>query len=112
VLTYIVGEFAVLSRSLCQGLGVEMDDALEFWRKSFSKKIPTDKFVKNYAYNIRHMYGKEGKRTSYTPYGCSYLINHGPSGPNEHHGTSSTDYTTHCAVISLDCLFSSLLPAS
>ncbi len=69
-----------------KGMGFEVEDALEFWKRAFAKKIPADKFAKNYAYNIRHMYGKEGKRTAYTPYSCSYVINHGPSGAGEHHG--------------------------
>jgi DNA primase large subunit len=69
-----------------KALGMEMEDALAFWQRAFSKRIPADKFAREYAYNIRHMYGKEGKRTAYTPYSCSYIINHGPSGTAEYHG--------------------------
>ena len=32
------------------------------------------------------MYGKEGKRTSYTPYSCVHIIMNGASASNEHHG--------------------------
>jgi DNA primase large subunit len=51
-----------------------LEDALSFWRDEFTKKIDADKFEKLYAYNIRHSYGKEGKRTNYTPFSCMKII--------------------------------------
>lgn len=48
-----------------KGAGLSYDDSLFFWKKEFTKKISNDKFEKEYAYNIRHNYGKEGNRKNY-----------------------------------------------
>lgn len=69
-----------------KGCGLTMDESLKFWKTEFGKgDISSDKFEKNYAYNIRHHYGKEGKRQNLTPFACMRVINERP-GPNEHHG--------------------------
>jgi DNA primase large subunit len=47
-----------------------MEEALLFWRTEFAPRTPSDKFDKEYAYNIRHNYGREGKRTDYTAHKC------------------------------------------
>jgi len=57
-----------------KGIGVSLEDAMKFWRTEFTKKMPNDKFEKNYSYTIRHSFGKEGKRTDYTPWSCSRII--------------------------------------
>ena len=41
--------------------------------------MSADKFAREYAYNIRHSYGKEGKRADYTPWSCNKLIRMNPS---------------------------------
>jgi DNA primase large subunit len=44
-----------------------------------------EKFEKEYAYAVRHAYGKEGKRVDYTPHTCMKCISSNP-GAGEHHG--------------------------
>jgi DNA primase large subunit len=51
-----------------------LDDALTLWRNEFSKAMPAEKFDKEHAYTLRHMYGKEGKRTNYSAYSCVKII--------------------------------------
>ncbi|PRP88219.1 hypothetical protein PROFUN_04042 [Planoprotostelium fungivorum] len=65
-----------------KGIGLSLEDALSFWRTEFTRVMGVDKFDKEYSYNIRHNYGKEGKRTDYTPYSCIKIINNG--GGNDH----------------------------
>ena len=36
--------------------------------------MDSDKFTKQYAYNIRHMYGKEGNRVEQKPLSCAQII--------------------------------------
>jgi len=68
-----------------KGAGLPLDQALVFWKSEFTKKIDADKFDKQYSYNIRHNYGKEGKKTNYTPYSCMKIIM-GAVGVDEYHG--------------------------
>ncbi|XP_014484671.1 PREDICTED: DNA primase large subunit-like [Dinoponera quadriceps] len=68
-----------------KGIGVTLEDALRFWSHAFSKKIDGSAFEKKYAYSIRHYYGKEGRQTNYTPYGCQKVIS-SAVGPGEYHG--------------------------
>ena len=56
-----------------------------FWKTEFCKKMPAEKFEKDYAYGVRHAYGKEGKRVDYTPHTCMKCISANP-GAGEHHG--------------------------
>lgn len=69
-----------------KGVGLSLEDALVFWQKSFSKKFTPDEFIKKYAYNIRHSYGKEGNRKDYRPQACSQIINHTAPGKDQYHG--------------------------
>eukprot|EP00249_Psilotum_nudum_P000914 c13103_g1_i1 orf=1-1005(+) len=68
-----------------KGVGLKLDDAIAFWRSEFSQKVGMERFDKEYAYNVRHNYGKEGKRADYTPYSCAKIILSTP-GVGDHHG--------------------------
>lgn len=68
-----------------KGIGLSLDDALAFWRREFSKKPGAADFDKNYAYNIKHNYGREGNRKDYTPYSCVKVISATPYA-GEYHG--------------------------
>ncbi len=69
-----------------KGCGLTMEESLHFWRVEFGKgAIDSSKFEKQYAYNIRHHYGKEGKRQNLKPFPCMKIINDRP-GPGEYNG--------------------------
>ncbi|OLY82721.1 DNA primase large subunit [Smittium mucronatum] len=69
-----------------KGIGLKLPEALIFWKHSFSKQTSDAKFEKEYAYNIRHNYGMEGRRVDYTPYSCSKIIKGSNPGPSDFHG--------------------------
>ncbi|KAI0302106.1 eukaryotic and archaeal DNA primase, large subunit-domain-containing protein [Russula brevipes] len=65
-------------------LGLSIEDALIFWRKSFSGHTD-DEFNKHYKYNIRHSYGLEGRRANYPAKSCQQiLMNDQPSASDSH----------------------------
>ena len=57
-----------------KGIGVSLEDALNFWKSEFCQVMSLKVFEQSYAYNIRHNYGKEGNKVNYSPYGCVKLI--------------------------------------
>ena len=69
-----------------KGIGLSFDESLAFWKKKFSAKTTLDKFEKEYAYNIRHNYGLEGKRANYPPWSCSKIQNLPLPNSTEMHG--------------------------
>ncbi|XP_075454227.1 DNA primase large subunit isoform X1 [Ascaphus truei] len=70
-----------------KGIGLTLEQALQFWKLEFIKgKVDSEKFDKVYAYSIRHNYGKEGKRTDYTPYSCMKIIMSNPPSQGDYHG--------------------------
>ncbi|PCH38083.1 DNA primase large subunit [Wolfiporia cocos MD-104 SS10] len=66
-------------------LGLSIDEAIAFWRKSFSN-IQDDKFNKEYRYNIRHSYGLEGKRANYPAKSCQQILISDQPGSADSHG--------------------------
>nr|XP_028578493.1 DNA primase large subunit isoform X1 [Podarcis muralis] len=70
-----------------KGIGLTLEQALQFWKSEFIRgKVDADKFDKGYAYSIRHSYGREGKRTDYTPFSCMKIIMSNPPGQGDYHG--------------------------
>lgn len=69
-----------------KGTGLTLEESLNFWKNKFSKKINEDKFNREYAYNIRHNYGKEGKRVDYLPWSCVKIQNLPPPSTSDAHG--------------------------
>ena len=69
-----------------QGAGLSMEDHVAFLQAEFTKIMSAEQFTKNYAYSVRHMHGREGKRTDYTPYSCMKIIMGNPPGAGEFHG--------------------------
>ncbi|KAJ1561966.1 hypothetical protein HK096_002657, partial [Nowakowskiella sp. JEL0078] len=84
-----------------KGMGLPVEESLLYWRKAF-RHITEDEFSKRYAYNIRHNYGLEGKRTNYTPYSCMKVISSNP-GSGEHHGCPYKHFSSESlrAMVSL-----------
>lgn len=75
-----------------KGVGVPLEEALVYWQTEFTRGMSVENFLKQYAYNVRHMYGKEGKRTNYTPYSCTKIILGTPPGQGDHHGCPFRHY--------------------
>jgi hypothetical protein len=44
-----------VEKCFVEGIGVTLEDALEFWRSEFAQKVGTQVFEKQYAYNIRYI---------------------------------------------------------
>lgn len=57
--------------------GMTMDESLQWWRAEFTRggQMDSDKFDKNYTYNIKWVYGKAGRMKEAAPMSCSTIIN-------------------------------------
>jgi DNA primase large subunit len=75
-----------------KGAGMSMEDSLLFFQREFGKIMTTEEYNKQYAYGVRHMYGKEGKRATYTPYNCKKIIMGQGPGAGDHHGCPYRNY--------------------
>jgi DNA primase large subunit len=83
-----------------KGIGLNVDEALKFWRSSF-QKIGPDQFDKEHRYNFRHMYGLEGRRHDYSPMGCVEITKSPMTNDGETHGCPYRYFTTDRLVSSL-----------
>eukprot|EP00978_Attheya_sp_CCMP212_P015510 scaffold39980_cov50-Attheya_sp.AAC.1 len=108
IVSIVTNKFTTaLSKSLtnagfafAKGAGMTMEESLMFFQREFGKIITAEQFNKNYSYNIRHMYGKEGKRASYTPYNCMKIILGNPPQSGDHHGCPYRHYDdTHLSSL-------------
>ncbi|KAL4715213.1 hypothetical protein ACJJTC_012260 [Scirpophaga incertulas] len=79
-----------------KGIGVTLEDSLRFWREEFTKIMDLEKFEKQYSYNVRYNYGKEGSKRNYSPFSCLRIINE-TVGPGDCHGCPYR----HCDVNNL-----------
>jgi len=57
--------------------GMSMDESLQWWKNEFTRggQMDSDKFEKNYTYNIKWVYGKAGRMKAAAPMSCSTVIN-------------------------------------
>ncbi|CAI2295622.1 unnamed protein product [Caenorhabditis sp. 36 PRJEB53466] len=69
-----------------KGIGLSLEEALAMMREEFTKKMTADKFEKEYGYNIRYMYGKEGRRVAQTAMSCASIILRNPPSAVDCHG--------------------------
>ncbi|CAG9480408.1 DNA primase large subunit, putative [Plasmodium vivax] len=58
-----------------KGAGMTLEENIQSNRSIW---LQPDKFDKEHRYTIRYMYGKEGKKTDFSPYNCSKIINNFP----------------------------------
>ncbi|KAF9246220.1 DNA primase large subunit [Melanogaster broomeanus] len=87
-------------------LGLSIEEALVFWRKSFSG-MTDDKFNKEYKYNIRHSYGLEGKRANYPAKSCQQILVTDKPGVGDCHGCPYRHFSPENLQTSLLAAYSS-----
>ena len=76
-----------------KGLGLSMEESLIFFQSIFTRIMSPEQFNKQYSYNIRHYYGKEGRRREMTAYSCSkIIIGESAPGVGEYHGCPFKHY--------------------
>jgi DNA primase large subunit len=73
-----------------KGIGLNLEEALHFWRSSFSK-YTDDEFNKEYRYNVRHSYGDVGGDSNrrgggYSPMSCQKILTEHTPGSGDAHG--------------------------
>ncbi|XBW37062.1 hypothetical protein QEN19_002640 [Hanseniaspora menglaensis] len=72
--------------------GLNVEEALKFWQKSFQAKYGMEEFNKNYKYNFRHNYGLEGSRINFKPWDCSTVLSKEPPSSGMYHGCPFRDW--------------------
>jgi DNA primase large subunit len=69
-----------------KGIGLSLHDSLVFWQRELERVVGLDGFQKQYAYNIRYNYGKEGAGKSRSSYSCLGIIRHPEPAADQVHG--------------------------
>ncbi|KAI0564253.1 DNA primase large subunit eukaryotic/archaeal [Gracilaria domingensis] len=88
--------------------GLTMEDSLKLWKTEFGKgSITSDKFERQYAYNIRHQCGKESKRRNLPAFNWLKVINDRP-GPAEHNRCPYREFEESRLRMSLRALVTAL----
>ena len=67
-----------------RGIGLSVEGALQFFQQQFTAKLSVEKFNREYAYNIRYLYGLEGRRVPLGSLPCSVLMKTRPTGQQCH----------------------------
>ena len=57
-----------------KSLGLNITESLVFWKDAFAPKIDESKFNKEYAYNVKHIYGQVGGRMVAPNLTCQKVI--------------------------------------
>ncbi|KAG0644142.1 eukaryotic and archaeal DNA primase, large subunit-domain-containing protein [Tuber brumale] len=84
-----------------KGIGLSVDEALIFWRKSFSLIDDEEYQRKNYRYNVRHGYGLEGTRRNYKPMSCQQILMDRRPVANQVHGCPYREVAIDNLVVGL-----------
>jgi DNA primase large subunit len=69
-----------------KGLGMDIKDTVRLFTNELKKSAQGEKKVKEYQYYIEHMYGKQGKKTDYTPWSCQKIAGKAIPSGNETYG--------------------------
>ena len=80
-----------------KGAGVKVEDAVQFFKREFSKGNP--KKVTEYTYYVEHLYGLKGKKTSFSPWGCNKMINQNSPSKKMHYNKIQEKYTDALMLI-------------
>lgn len=63
-----------------RSIGLSRDDSILFFSRIFTKLMTVDKFNREYLYNIRYVYGDEGRKIAMGSYKCQRLVLDVPVG--------------------------------
>ena len=74
-----------------KGAGLSLEDAQQFFQRHFTA-LTAEQYNKEHLYSLRHVYGKEGKRESKSPYNCTKIVLGTPPASGQHHGCPYKHY--------------------